>query len=346
MHFSWVAATGWPLGKRAGLVGGISTGHFLAADIAPVRQPEIGRTRLKGIAPPRMLLRKKRLYFLVAVLLFVSYAIYRLEPYVRIQMDDETLSAVMTRANLDIAEIGYQEGTTRQLRYLQIGQDSAKPLLVFIHGAPSSSAWWLSMMRDSSLRQDANLLAIDRPGYGGSGLGNPMTSVREQAENVAAVIRSRVAPGQKVILHGSSYGGTVSARIAMDYPELVDGLLLQSASLAPSEEYTYWITNPNSIWALSWLLPSGLNSANHEKLAHEAELEDMADEWPEITAKTVILHGTEDWLIYPRNAYYACDRLDNAPLLIHHMVAGKQHDLLYTAPKLLKHYLHLLIEEV
>ena len=292
-----------------------------------------------------MLLRKKRLYLVLCLLVFVTYAIYRLEPYVRIQMDDATLNAVMLRANLERAEIGYLEGTSRRLRYLQIGQDSTKPLLVFIHGAPSSSAWWLSMMRDSSLRKDANLLAIDRPGYGGSGLGNPMTSVREQAANVAAVIRDRQFPHQKVIIHGSSYGGTVSARIAMDYPDLVDGLLLQSASMAPAQEYTYWVTNPNSLWALSWLLPSGLNTANHEKLAHEAELQDMADEWSHINAITVILHGTDDWLIYPRNAYYACEKLINAPTLIHHMVAGKQHDLLYTAPDLLKRYLHFLIEE-
>ncbi len=271
------------------------------------------------------------------------YAAYRLEPYVRIQMDDHQLSATMQSARLD-AEIGYQQGTTRRLRYLQIGHDPTKPLLVFIHGAPSSSAWWLSIMRDSSLRQAANILAIDRPGYGGSGLGRPMTSVQEQADNVAAVIRSRHFPGQPVIVHGSSYGGTVSARLAMDHPDLVDGLLLQSASMAPTEEYTFWITHPTSHWTLSWLLPSGLHSANHEKLAHEAELRDMADEWDNIDADVVILHGTDDWLIYPRNAYYACDRLTHAPSLVHHMVGGKEHDLLYTAPDLLKHYLHYLIE--
>ena len=292
-----------------------------------------------------MFLRQKRLYLLLGFLLFVAYATYRLEPYVRIQMDDDQLSAILHSASLD-AEVGYQEGTTRRLRYLQIGQDIHKPLLVFIHGAPSSSAWWLSMLRDSSLRAEANILAIDRPGYGGSGLGAPMTSVREQAENVAAVIRNRRLVGQKVVVHGSSYGGTVSARLAMDFPNLVDGLLLQSASMAPKEEYTYWITHPTSHWSLSWLLPSGINTANHEKLAHQDELEEMASEWKNIDAPTVILHGTDDWLIYPRNAYYACDKLVNAPEVVHHMVAGKQHDLLYTAPKLLKHYLHYLLNEV
>ncbi|CAH0999435.1 2-succinyl-6-hydroxy-2, 4-cyclohexadiene-1-carboxylate synthase [Neolewinella maritima] len=288
---------------------------------------------------------KKRFLALLAVFLFVAYAVYRLEPYVRIQMDDRQLSAILESEELD-AEIGYLEGSSRKLRFLQIGQDRSKPLLVFIHGAPSSSAWWITMMRDSALRAEANILAIDRPGYGGSGLGNPMTSVREQAENVAAVIRSRRQPRQKVVVHGSSYGGTVSARLAMDFPQLVDGLLLQSASMAPKEEYTYWITHPTSHWSLSWLLPSGINTANHEKLAHQAELEAMASEWDNIDAPTVILHGTDDWLIYPRNAYYACDKLTGAPTVVHHMVKGKQHDLLYTAPKLLKHYLHYLLDRV
>ena len=162
---------------------------------------------------------------------------------------------------------------------------------------------------------------------------------------MASVIRNRSLPGQKIIIHGSSYGGTVSARLAMDFPDLVDGLLLQSASLAPKQEYTYWISHPTTHWTLSWMLPSGINTANHEKLAHEAELLDMANEWDHIDAKTVILHGTDDWLIYPRNAYYACEKLVNAPMVIHHMVPDKQHDLLYTAPKLLHRYLHLLLEE-
>ncbi len=292
-----------------------------------------------------MIWRKKRLYVLLAIGLFVAYAVYRLLPYVHIQMSDAKLTAYLAEAELE-ATIGYHEGPSRRLRFVQIGQDSSKPLLVFIHGAPSSSAWWLSMMRDSMIRSEANILAIDRPGYGGSGLGLPMTSVEEQAENVAAVIRRRRHPAQAVVVHGSSYGGTVSARLAMDYPDLVDGLLLQSASMAPREEYTYWITHPTSHWSLSWLLPSGIHTANYEKLAHQEELEDMADEWHHIEATTVILHGTADWLIYPRNAYYACDKLVNADTLIHHMVPGKEHDLLYTAPRLLRHYLHFLLNEV
>ncbi|MEM1359939.1 MAG: alpha/beta hydrolase [Bacteroidota bacterium] len=293
------------------------------------------------------MLRKKRFYLLLALVLLAGYVTYRVKPLLDLQMSDKELAAAFASGKYGKAQLGYLEGTTRKLRYLQIGKEASKPLLVFLHGSPASSAFWISMMRDSTLRAKANLLAIDRPGYGGSGLGKVMISVKEQAANVAAIIRAqRSAPNQKIILHGSSYGGTVSARIAMDFPELIDGLLLQSASLAPQEEYTYWITHPTSHWSLSWLMPSALHSANQEKLSHQNQLEQMVPKWQNIDAATVILHGTDDWLIYPPNAYFACDQLENAPQVVHHMVAGKQHDLIWTAPKLLKHYLYYLLEEV
>lgn len=291
--------------------------------------------------------RKKRFYlliFLLPLVVFVIYAAYRLKPFVENQWDDAKLTAAIANGNYGEASFGYLKGPTRDIRYVQLGEDPQKPLLVFVHGSPSSSAFWFKLLQDSSLRAEANLLAIDRPGYGGSGLGLPMISVAEQAKNVATIIQQRLAtPDQPVILHGSSYGGTVSARIAMDYPSLIKGLLLQSASTAPKEEYTYWVTYPTSHWSLKWLLPSAINTANVEKLNHQTQLEKMADKWANIKAKTVILHGTADWLIYPPNAYYSCDKLVNAKEVIHHMLPGREHDLIYTAPQLLKQYLLRLV---
>ena len=295
--------------------------------------------------------RKKRFWFFilpfVMIGLFVTYALYRVEPYTRNQWSDEQLLNAFMRDTVSTAEIGYLEGKDRKIRYVQVGADSTKPLLVFIHGSPSSTAFWVKMMNDDELRARANLLAVDRPGYGGSGLGRALISVEKQARYVADVIRQRrLGPDQPVILHGSSYGGTVSARIAMDYPEMIDGLLLQSASTAPAEEYTYWITHPTSRWPLNKLIPPALNTANNEKLNHQEQLENMAAGWQNIDANAVVIHGTDDWLIYPPNAYYSCDQLKNAESLVHHMVENGEHDLIYRTPKLLKKYLHHLLDKV
>lgn len=283
---------------------------------------------------------------LVVVMVGVGYVFNRVKELTRSQWDDHKMTKVFTSGEYGEVSLGYLEGPSRKLRFLQIGEDPEKPLLVFIHGSPSSSSFWAEMMRDSALRADANLLAIDRPGYGGSGLGQPMISVEEQAQNVAEIIRQqRPGKDQRLVLHGSSYGGTVSARIAMDYPEEVDGLLLQSASTAPREEFTYWISYPTNHWSLRWMMPRSIQTVNTEKLNHEPQLEAMADGWKNITAQVVILHGTADWLIYPPNAYYSCDKLVNAEEVVQHMLTGKQHDLIQTAPDLMKAYDHYLLRE-
>lgn len=306
------------------------------------------------IAPARrrpryvyVMLKKKRTYFillLIGLIAFGGYAYQRLYPYQDFQHGEERLLKAFASGAYGAAEVGYYEGTSRKMRYVEVGRDTAKPLIVFVHGSPSSSAFWLNMLRDTSLRNRANLLTVDRPGYGGSGLGRPEISVEKQAAAVAEVIRDkRLRPDQKIVVLGSSYGGTVSARIAMDFPELVDGLLLMSASMAPREEYVYWVSHPTSHWSLRWILPRAIRSASTEKLNHEAQLEAMADRWHRIRAATVILHGTDDWLIYPPNAYYACDRLVNADTLVHHMIDGGQHDLILRVPGKVKGYLRWLL---
>jgi pimeloyl-ACP methyl ester carboxylesterase len=293
-------------------------------------------------------LRKKPFLIglLVVVVVGVGYVFNRLKKLTQSQWNDNKMTEVFNSGEYGEVTLAYLEGPSRKIRFLQIGEDPAKPMVVFIHGSPSSSSFWSNMMKDSALRAQANLLAIDRPGYGGSGLGQPMISVQEQAENVMDIIRRR-RPGKdrRLVLHGSSYGGTVSARIAMDYPEEIDGVLLQSASTAPREEFTYWISHPTNHWSLRWLMPRSIRTVNTEKLNHQPQLEAMVDGWKNVTAQVVIAHGTADWLIYPPNAYYSCDMLVNAEEVVHHMLAGKKHDLIKTAPDLLKEYIHYLLRE-
>lgn len=227
------------------------------------------------------------------------------------------------------ASVNYYRVAGRRMRYVEIGNDSL-PLIVFIHGAPSSSAFWEDLLRDSTLLGRAKLLAVDRPGYGYSGFGRPEVSVAKQAAFIAKLLERERPFHKTIILHGSSYGGTVTARIAMDYPDLVDGILLQSASVAPGEEKTYWISYPTSHWLLRWLMPATIRVANAEKLSHRAQLEAMAPLWARIHSAAIVLHGTADNLIYPVNALYAKERLKNALYLEVEFIKDKGHDLLWT----------------
>ena len=232
------------------------------------------------------------------------------------------------------AKVSYHQDHGRKVRYVEIGRDTL-PLIVFVHGAPSSSSFWKDMLQDTTLLSHAKLLAVDRPGYGFSGYGRPELSLKKQARILSKILKKKRKEHPKIVLHGSSYGGTLVARLAMDYPNLIDGILLQSASVAPGEEKTYWISYPTSHWALKWLIPPAIQMANAEKLSHKIQLDSMANRWHRIKSKAIILHGDNDGLIYPKNAYFAKEKLINAPIIDFKMLPGRGHDLLWTKRELL-----------
>lgn len=277
------------------------------------------------------LLRRKRFYFSIAFIGFLVFAYDFLEfrqPNIALKKELQE-NPFHLEATVDF----YQE-PQRRIRYVEIGADS-KPLIVFIHGAPSSISFWQTLLTDSILLSNAKLMAVDRPGYGYSNYGKPEVSIKEQARLIASILKKKRAFFTKIILHGSSYGGTVATRIAMDYPNLVDGLLLQSASLEPGAETTYDITYPTSHWALEWLIPGSLKVANHEKLTHRQQLELMRPLWNRIVAPTIVLQGGSDDLIFPSNAQYALKNLVNACSVELLIAPESGHDLLWTRRDLL-----------
>ncbi len=277
------------------------------------------------------LLRRKRFYLLLALAGFLLFAYH----FLSMRLSDTSLRQALLENPFHFSpKIEYYYTKDRRIRYVEMGQDSL-PLIVFIHGAPSSSRFWEGMLTDSVLLCNAKMLAVDRPGYGYSGYGKPEISVKEQARVIAAIIRQHRPFFSKIILHGSSYGGTVAARIAMDYPDLVDGLLLQSASVAPGEEKTYSISYYTTQWATEWFVPGALKVANHEKLSHREQLEKMRPLWKRIVAPTIILQGAMDKLIYPINAEYARRMLTHARSVDMIMVKHSAHDLLWTRRDLL-----------
>ena len=271
-------------------------------------------------------LRRKRCYFSIALLGFLAVGYEFAEDRLS---DRQLITSLSNNPYGFVAKVKHFIQSDRPMRYVEIGKDD-RPLIVFIHGAPSSSAFWLSLLRDSLLLRKAKLLAVDRPGYGYSGYGKPEVSVKKQAALIATILKEKRKTHRKIIVDGSSYGGTVTSRLAMDYPELVDGILLQSASTEPGAETTYWISYPTSHWSLKWLIPGSIQVANSEKLSHKTQLEAMTKGWERIRSACILLHGEDDTLIDPSNLAYARERLRNARVLESRLFAGSKHDLLWT----------------
>nr|WP_070960434.1 alpha/beta hydrolase [Hyphomonas sp. Mor2] len=103
-------------------------------------------------------------------------------------------------------------------------QGETGPVVVMVHGASANARefdWSLAPLLADSHR----ILMVDRPGHGHSERLEDADTLAVQAAQVAGALKA-LAPGEKAILVGHSFGGAVSLRVALDHPELVEGLVL------------------------------------------------------------------------------------------------------------------------
>ena len=101
--------------------------------------------------------------------------------------------------------------------------ETGTPVLM-IHGA-SANAREFTWTLGPRLEDDYRLLMADRPGHGYSQRPDDASELGVQAAQMAGVLDA-LAPGEKAVLVGHSFGGAVALRVALDRPDLVKGLVL------------------------------------------------------------------------------------------------------------------------
>ncbi|MGA1342076.1 MAG: alpha/beta fold hydrolase [Hyphomonas sp.] len=105
-----------------------------------------------------------------------------------------------------------------------IEQGSAGPVVLMIHGASANArefTWTLAPRLEMQMR----ILMADRPGHGHSDRFEGAEELGAQARQMAGVLDA-LAPGERAVIVGHSFGGAVALRLALDRPDLVSGLVL------------------------------------------------------------------------------------------------------------------------
>ena len=221
----------------------------------------------------------------------------------------------------------------RTLNYLVAG-DSNKPLIIFIHGSPGSLSAFIDFMADTALLKKAQLITVDRPGFGASDFGYAEPSLRKQADLLKPILKAH-KEARPIILVGHSLGGPLIARMAIDYPELIDGLIMVAPSIAPELEPYEWFRAPLATPFLKWLLPRSIRASNDEIYKLKPELEEMIPLWKTIETPTIVIQGSKDSLVDPKNADFAKKMLVNASVQIE-LIDGMDHFVPWTNPELIR----------
>lgn len=233
--------------------------------------------------------------------------------------------------------IGYYKVKHRWIRYVETG-DNTKPLVLFVHGAPGSASSFIHFLSDHTLLSQVHMISVDRPGFGYSGFGKAVISLEQQCAMIRPLLKNKQSE-KLPILVGHSYGATLIARFAMDYPKEVGILLMVAPAVDPRLEKIFPVSYPADMMMFKWLMPTCLRVTNEEKLGHVAQLHRMLPFWENIVAPVTIIHGIKDILASVENADFVKKLAKNAHVRLitepglNHLIPWEHPDLMINAIK-------------
>jgi pimeloyl-ACP methyl ester carboxylesterase len=221
----------------------------------------------------------------------------------------------------------------RKIHYAKTGNPDG-PLVLFIHGSPGSLSDFIQFLTDSALQQKSLLISVDRPGFGQSNFGWGEPSLAVQANAIKPLIE-QYKRDKPVILIGHSLGGPLIAQMALDYPELVDGLIFVAGSVDPKLEPPNWWRTPFATPYFRWMLPRSIRASNDEIYPLRVQLEEMEPRWKDIKCKVIVVQGTKDSLVPVGNAEFIRSHLTSTtPKMVYE--EGMDHFVPWSHPQLIK----------
>ena len=277
----------------------------------------------------------------ICLLVFVGITIL-LDSCMQFRMSKNEIDTHFNKVHQHAQQVEYKVGK-RTIHYAKTGNEDA-PLVVFVHGSPGSLGDFIQFLSDTSLQKHAVLISVDRPGFGQSNFGWAEPSLHEQAKLIKELIEKNKR-NQPVILVGHSLGGPVIARISMDYPELVDGLVFVAASVDPDLEPARWWRAPFVTPFFRWIFPRSMRASNDEIYPLKPELEEMMDMWKNIRSKTIVIQGTKDSLVPAANAEFI-KRQITATEPIMRYEEGMDHFVPWSHPHLIKNAVLDMLKQV
>jgi pimeloyl-ACP methyl ester carboxylesterase len=220
------------------------------------------------------------------------------------------------------------------IHYAQAGSE-INPLVLFVHGSPGSLSAFIDFLADTTLTSQALVITTDRPGFGYSNFGMAEPSLERQASTLKPILE-KYKNNKPIILVGHSLGGSVIARMAIDYPDLINGLIFVAASIDPElEPNETWFRAPLATPFLSWLLPRSFRASNEEIYQLKPQLEEMLPYWKNIKCPVIVIQGEKDSLVPAGNADFAKKMLVNSDVKIV-LKADMNHFIPWTNPELIR----------
>ena len=211
------------------------------------------------------------------------------------------------------------------------GGTPGKPLVIFIHGTPGTWHAFESYLRNSELREQVHMIAIDRLGFGGSSASGVQDDFARHSAAIAELFQFNQS-AQPITVVGHSLGGTLALQVAVDHPQQVGAFLSISAALSPELSNPRWYHRLADLPLIKQIIPNDLHLANEEMLILKQGLENIAPQMRSFSGKVGIIQGGKDPLVNAGHADFAEAQLVNADVMVHrfpergHFIVWEQQD--------------------
>ena len=284
---------------------------------------------------------KKKRYWCLFLLVIIFFAV-RME-WAKMRYDQDALLFSLQEKGI-LADYDTRKSAGKTIHFLQTDKRKDLPVVVMMHGSPGALNAYEEYFSDTTMTKQAIMIAVDRPGFGYSDFGKSEPSLAIQAELIAEILKD--FPNQKKILAGHSMGGPVISKLAMDFPELVDGMIMVAPSISPELEPSNGWRKVLDFPLIRWFTPGALRVCNQEIIPLKEELNLMMSGWKNIVIPVTVIQGEEDPLVPMGNALFAASMLDHNPDFKTIMIKGGDHFILWSETTLIKKEINRMLESM
>lgn len=206
-------------------------------------------------------------------------------------------------------ESSYIMYNDRKIHYVNSGPDTL-PLVLLIHGSPGSWDAMKGFIADTSISNHVRLVSVDRLGFGFTG-GKGEEELKIQAESIAGILKTNKS-GKKALIVSHSYGGPVSAQLAMDFKENIHSLILAAPAISPEHQPRKWYNYAASFFLFKWVMSPAFQASNTEMWPLKEQLQIQEKRWKEIDDMPItIIHGKKDMLVPFETVGFLADKMKN-----------------------------------
>lgn len=222
----------------------------------------------------------------------------------------------------------------KSINYLAKGNGK---IIVALHGWRGSSISLLTLQ--DCLSKEFKVILIDLPGFGKSPEPDLIYGIRDYAKTLKMFLDNQKI--KKLTLFGHSFGGQIATQFALDYPQMIENLILCSAAVVRSQDkFTklkiYLAKSAKNI-GISPLLKVLFRNSDYQKssemmrkIMSKIITEDLSADIYRINLPTLILWGSDDSQTPINQAKFIEGQIKNSTLKI---FPGIRHNLPLVRPK-------------